>query len=131
MNTNPLFAPLQRKIETREARIAVIGLGYVGLPLVELFADAGFRVLGFDNDPKKVESLRAGRSYIGHIDSSRIAGMRDQGRFEATADFARLSEREMPVPTRWPTNSVPTCPRSQFLGNAAGARRARRATLAT
>ena len=87
-----LAKALHARIEDRSAVVAVIGLGYVGLPLVELFADRGFRVLGFDIDPAKVETLRAGGSYIGHIDSSRIRSMIDSGRFEATADFGRLGE---------------------------------------
>jgi UDP-N-acetyl-D-glucosamine dehydrogenase len=88
----PHAAALLRRIETREARVAVIGLGYVGLPLVELFAGAGFRVTGFDVDPGKVEALNAGRSYIGHIGPERVRALLDRGRFEATADFTRLGE---------------------------------------
>ena len=94
MNNIEQFEILRSKIVAREARVGVIGLGYVGLPLVELFADAGFGVIGFDNDPKKIESLRAGRSYIGHIDSSRMIALRDQGRFEATCDFGRLRDAD-------------------------------------
>src|SRR4051812_31158230 len=56
---------LREAIEGRTARVGVIGLGYVGLPLVELFADGGFSVLGFDLDEAKVGHLQAGRSYIG------------------------------------------------------------------
>jgi UDP-N-acetyl-D-glucosamine dehydrogenase len=81
-------------IEARSARVAVIGLGYVGLPLVELFARSGFRVLGFDIDEFKVSSLRAGRSYIGHIAPERVAALNAEGRFEATSDFARLVEAD-------------------------------------
>lgn len=91
-DTGGLAEALLARIEDRSACVAVIGLGYVGLPLVELFADKGFRVLGFDIDPRKVEKLQAGESYIGHIDSERIRLLRDSGRFEATADFDRLSE---------------------------------------
>ncbi|MDR3639340.1 MAG: nucleotide sugar dehydrogenase [Isosphaeraceae bacterium] len=87
-------AQLQRAIEQRTARVAVIGLGYVGLPLVELFARHGFPVLGLDIDPAKVERLQAGVSYIGHIPSERVAALRDGGRFEATTDFARLTEAD-------------------------------------
>jgi len=68
----------------------VIGLGYVGLPLVELFAANGFPVTGLDVDTTKVESLQAGRSYIGHIASDRVAAMRRDDQFTATTDFARL-----------------------------------------
>ena len=90
-----LMARLQGAIDERSALVAVIGLGYVGLPLVELFAGVGFRVLGFDIDPAKIDALRAGQSYIGHITSNRVAALRDQGRFEATSDFARWP-RPMP-----------------------------------
>lgn len=85
---------LRRAIDDRSARVAVIGLGYVGLPLVELFAAGGFRVLGCDIDPVKVENLRAGRSYIGHITSERVTHLRDAGRFEATTDFDHLADAD-------------------------------------
>jgi UDP-N-acetyl-D-glucosamine dehydrogenase len=85
---------LRRAIDDRSARVAVIGLGYVGLPLVELFAAGGFRILGCDIDPVKVEHLRGGRSYIGHIASERVAHLRDTGRFEATTDFDCLADAD-------------------------------------
>src|SRR5512135_907278 len=88
----PMAADLRRAIEGRMACVGVIGLGYVGLPLVELFASKGFPVLGFDIDPTKVERLQAGTSYIGHITSERIAALRASSHFEATTDFARLAE---------------------------------------
>jgi UDP-N-acetyl-D-glucosamine dehydrogenase len=81
-----------KAIVNREVRVAVIGLGYVGLPLVELFANAGFRVLGFDNDPAKVQRLQQGESYIGHFGADRIVALTAGGRFEATSDFERLTE---------------------------------------
>ena len=92
--TGALAARLRGAIETRTARVGVIGLGYVGLPLVELFAGKGFPVLGFDVDATKVERLQAGQSYIGHIASERVAALRDGGHFEATSDFGRLSEAD-------------------------------------
>jgi UDP-N-acetyl-D-glucosamine dehydrogenase len=83
---------LIRKIESHQAVVGVVGLGYVGLPLVLRFGQIGVRVLGFDIDPRKVELLNRGESYIGHIEGGRIQSLRDQKLFEATADFARLAE---------------------------------------
>ncbi len=71
--------------------VGVIGLGYVGLPIARAFSAVGFRVLGFDVDPVKVERLNRGESYIGHIAGDVVATMRQQG-FEATAEFERLDE---------------------------------------
>ena len=76
------------RFQQRRAVIGVVGLGYVGLPLVLRFIEEGFRVIGFDVDPAKIRSLRAGRSYIRHIDAARIREARAKG-FEPTADFAR------------------------------------------
>jgi UDP-N-acetyl-D-glucosamine dehydrogenase len=87
-----LLRKLLQKIRSRKAVIGVVGLGYVGLPLVREFARGGVKVMGFDIDPAKVEALRAGRSYIGHIPSSSVAEMVRSGRFEPTADFDRLDE---------------------------------------
>jgi UDP-N-acetyl-D-glucosamine dehydrogenase len=78
----------------RRARIGVIGLGYVGLPLVRAVTECGFATLGFDIDPAKIDVLNAGGSYIRHIAAAAIAGLRDTGRFEATADFARVGEAD-------------------------------------
>jgi len=72
--------------------IGVIGLGYVGLPLVRAFADRKMRSLGFDVDPEKVSALNAGRSYIKHIPNETVTTIRDDGLFEATADFERVGE---------------------------------------
>ncbi len=81
-------------IESRSARVGIVGLGYVGLPLVRTFVAAGFRVFGFDVDAGKIEKLRRGESYIGHIASQWIAECLAAGRFEPTADMSRLSEAD-------------------------------------
>lgn len=72
--------------------IAIIGLGYVGLPLGLHFAQAGVDVLGFDLDANKVRQLNAGQSYILHIPAARIAAMVQAGKFSATDDFQRIRE---------------------------------------
>ncbi|HXH94706.1 MAG TPA: nucleotide sugar dehydrogenase [Thermoanaerobaculia bacterium] len=83
---------LIEKIDARAARVGVIGLGYVGLPLVLLFAESGFEVTGFDVDPKKAQALNAGESYIRHIDASRIrAAFVDHTRASASIDFEQLA----------------------------------------
>jgi UDP-N-acetyl-D-glucosamine dehydrogenase len=85
------FPDLLAKIKARTARVGIIGLGYVGLPLARVFAGQGFPVLGFDIDPAKVEKLRQGESYIGHITGDTIQEM-CRGGFEATCCFERLDE---------------------------------------
>jgi UDP-N-acetyl-D-glucosamine dehydrogenase len=81
------------RLLARDARIGIIGLGYVGLPLSLLFAEAGFRVTGFDIDEKKIGDLEAGRSYIFRIPASEIEAARRKG-FSATSDFANLAQQD-------------------------------------
>jgi UDP-N-acetyl-D-glucosamine dehydrogenase len=88
-----LFPKLLAKIEAKTARVGIIGLGYVGLPLAFTFARAGVRVLGFDLDATKVERLQSGKSYIKHVSDAMVGSMRDN-RFEATDKFERLSEAD-------------------------------------
>jgi UDP-N-acetyl-D-glucosamine dehydrogenase len=83
---------LAARFRAREAKIGVIGLGYVGLPLIRAITDRGFQTLGFDIDAAKVALLNAGESYIRHIPAEVIASLRGSGRFAATDDFARLAE---------------------------------------
>jgi UDP-N-acetyl-D-glucosamine dehydrogenase len=85
---------LMTRIEKRTARVAVVGLGYVGLPLAETFAWGGYPVLGFDIDDAKVAKLKRGESYIGHICSERIAEMVNTGRFDATTDPVRFRDAD-------------------------------------
>src|ERR1700722_15328078 len=77
---------LRSRIELRTARVAVVGLGYVGLPLAETFAEQGYPVIGFDIDPEKIKRLRLKQSYVGHIPDERIARLFDSERFEPTSD---------------------------------------------
>ena len=89
------------RLSARTATIGVIGLGYVGLPLSLLLAEAGFNVTGFDIDEKKVTDLEAGRSYIFRIPETEIQEARRQG-FKATTEFAKLAHQDaiiMCVPT--------------------------------
>ena len=83
---------LKQKIESKEAKIGVVGLGYVGLPLILEFIDEKFSCLGFDIDPKKIELLSSNKTYIKHITEARIAAMNATGLFGATTDFSRLKE---------------------------------------
>ena len=94
---NSVFIDALESIKRRQARVAVMGLGYVGLPLVRLFWKAGYPVVGFDCDQAKVEKLNGGRSYIKHIDSAAVAEMLQRGRFRATAQFASLMETQVIV----------------------------------
>ena len=80
---------LKHKIEEKEARVGVIGLGYVGLPLIIEFVNAGFKVTGFDIDEAKVAALKEGRSYIRHISCEAIQGILTG--FEPTNDFSKLA----------------------------------------
>ncbi|MBS3943760.1 MAG: nucleotide sugar dehydrogenase, partial [Dethiobacter sp.] len=87
---------------TDKGKVAVIGLGYVGLPLVIDFCAAGIQVLGFDIDEKKVRTLQKGKSYIDYIAAENIAGFIYSGVFAPTSDFSRLREVEsiiITVPT--------------------------------
>jgi UDP-N-acetyl-D-glucosamine dehydrogenase len=86
-----LIDNLKYKIHNRDACIAVIGLGYVGLPLVIRFSEEGFRVIGFDIDEEKVEKLNKGKSYLKHIPSSSIDVAVNNG-FSATSDWERISD---------------------------------------
>ena len=85
-------ANLLEKIKTRDARVAVIGLGYVGLPLAVGFARAGFRTLGIDVDPHKVEAINTGRSYIQDVPTVEVAALVNAGSLEATQDYSVLRE---------------------------------------
>ncbi len=84
---------LIQQLQARESKIAIVGLGYVGLPLMLRFAEVGYRVLGIDIDEKKVERLKKGESYIEHIPDASVAKAVSKN-FEATTDFARSTEAD-------------------------------------
>jgi len=86
---------LKQKLSDQSAIIGVIGLGYVGLPLIKTFADAGFSCLGFDTDPQKIEKLNRGESYIKHLSSEWLESNVKIGRFSATADMTRMAEADV------------------------------------
>ncbi len=88
------YSQLAELIRSKQAIVGVIGLGYVGLPLVRAFTSCGFRCLGFDVDQSKVDKLKAGEGYIKHIDSAAIAQLVRERKFEPTADLRRLSEAD-------------------------------------
>lgn len=85
---------LRKKIEDRSAVVGVMALGYVGLPLIRTFFDAGFRVIGFDVDPRKIEQLKAGENYLKHLGEDFVRKMSGSDRFDATTDMARLGEAD-------------------------------------
>ncbi len=85
---------LAESIANKSARVGIVGLGYVGLPLIRAFIAAGYRTLGYDVDQSKVDRLKRGESYIGHISSDWIAACIREQTFEPTADMRRLSEAD-------------------------------------
>ena len=96
---------LKEKIDGRKAKIGIIGLGYVGLPLAVEFAKAGFDVTGFDVDASKVAEINAGRSYIGDVKTEDIAQNVSGGRLRATTDMSKLADMDVvdicvPTPLR-------------------------------
>jgi UDP-N-acetyl-D-glucosamine dehydrogenase len=85
---------LLERIQNKEAVVGIIGLGYVGLPLLIQFGKAGFPVIGFDIDGKKIDALRRRESYIKHIPIEPISDLFDQQRLDVTVDFDRLKEAD-------------------------------------
>ena len=103
MNTSQEI--LQEKIRDRSAKIVILGLGYVGLPLATVFAEAGFNVIGVDPDSRKVEILRRGESYIQDVPTNTLAQLIQSGKLRATTDFSVLAEADavsicVPTPLR-------------------------------
>ena len=96
---------LKQRILSRRARVGVIGLGYVGLPLAVEFCKSGFSAVGFDVDKKKVDAIRKGRSYIADVSSEDLGAEVSARRMSATTDFAQLASVDaiiicVPTPLR-------------------------------
>src|SRR5579884_4045250 len=96
---------LQEKIKSRTARVGIVGLGYVGLPLAVEFGHAGFHVTGIDVQESKVRRLVAGESYIQDVPTKHVKELRDAGRLDATTDFSIVRELDtinicVPTPLR-------------------------------
>ncbi len=89
-----VMTELEAKFEDRSAVVAVMGLGYVGLPLLHAFWDAGFAVLGFDTDASKVRMLLDGQTYLKHLGDDMVRRMCGTDRFDATGDFGRLADAD-------------------------------------
>ena len=94
MTGSNTLGELQSRISEKTARVGIVGLGYVGLPLALGFARNGFLTTGFDIDAAKVEKLLRGETYITHIPASTVAAEVNKGKLEATTDYARLREMD-------------------------------------
>ncbi len=96
---------LMNKLRSKQARVAVLGLGYVGLPLAVVFAESGFKVTGIDPMKEKVDSLNQGRSYVLDISSDQVRSLINSGKLSATTDFSILNDIDavsicVPTPLR-------------------------------
>ncbi len=101
---------LREKLQDKTAKIGVIGLGYVGLPLAVEFAHKGFQVLGIDVDENKIEALKKGRNYIADVEDEKLAQAVKEGKLEATTTYDRVSELDVIyicVPTPFTKNKEP------------------------
>ncbi|MGA2696690.1 MAG: nucleotide sugar dehydrogenase [Terriglobales bacterium] len=92
-NSATFAAEFKQKIATKQARVGIIGLGYVGLPLALLYSEQSIRVTGFDIDRRKIDTIANGGTYIYRIPASEIQAAKSAG-FEATDDYARLREMD-------------------------------------
>lgn len=104
-NPNPVYESLYAKFEDKTAKIAILGLGYVGLPLAVVFAEAGFDVIGIDPDTRKAESLNKGISYIQDVETAVVERLVKAGKITATSDFSAILQADavsicVPTPLR-------------------------------
>ncbi|HJZ70154.1 MAG TPA: nucleotide sugar dehydrogenase [Vicinamibacterales bacterium] len=105
MGTRSLATALRRRIESSEIRAGVIGLGYVGLPLAVEFAGAGYHVVGFDLDQRKIDAVEHGTSYIPDVSDADVSAVVASGRLSASSDFRLIRELDtinicVPTPLR-------------------------------
>ena len=105
MSNTTLLGTLLDRIATKQARVGIIGLGYVGLPLAVEFANQGFEVTGFDVDPSKASMINAGRSYIPDVPEAELGAAVRAGKLTATADMSQLGAMDaidicVPTPLR-------------------------------
>ena len=110
---NSVCKSFLESIDQRTTTIGVVGLGYVGLPLIDAFVKNGFSAIGFDIDPAKIASLNNGESYIAHIEDKTIQSWRDENKFEATDQFDRLADADailicVPTPVSYTHLTLPT-----------------------
>jgi len=89
-----MFDQLKSRIESQQALVGIIGLGYVGLPLAHALHSGGLRILGFDIDPRKIEALAKGENYLKHLGDQMIRDLSGSERFSATTDLGRLGEAD-------------------------------------
>jgi len=92
-----MYQQLSTRIQSRACVVGIIGLGYVGLPLLKAFHSSGFRVIGFDLDDNKIEHLKRGENYLQHLGADLVSSMVQAGRFDATSNLARLSEVDVVI----------------------------------
>src|SRR3981081_4876453 len=90
LTASSLFTDIKSRIEARKARVGIIGLGYVGLPLALLYSEKKFPVTGFDIDQRKIDTLASGGTYIFRITPEEIAAAKSSG-FKATADYSQIT----------------------------------------
>ncbi len=90
----PAKDDLIKKLHDKTAKVGILGMGYVGMPLAVVFAQAGFKVLGIDPDKRKVEAFRSNQSYIQDVPSEVLAGLRGSGKLDMTEDFAALKDMD-------------------------------------
>src|SRR5690242_6596427 len=101
----PIADALAAKIRSRSARVGIVGLGYVGLPLAVEFAKAGFHVTGIDISEEKTRSVNAGESYVGDLTTPTLSPLVRSGKLRATTDFSAVAELDtinicVPTPLR-------------------------------